>query len=213
MRVLALGAHYDDVELGCGGTLLKHRDQGDDLSIMVITHSSYHSPSKQFVRSRDQARSEGIKSAEQLGAKLICLEKDPLVLYPNEQFVLEIEQHVKDIHPDRVYTHQYNDSHGDHAAVGYVSMRACRKCDQVLLYRSNWYIMDNCQDDDYYVDITDHIEEKLQLISIFESEMKNVGYSWIDFVKKQNHASGAKIQTSYAETFRVSKMVWRNDPI
>jgi len=213
MKVLALGAHFDDVELGCGGTLLKHKARGDEIWIMVVTHSSYHSPSKQFDRSRDQARKEGIDSAKLLGANLICLEKDPLVLYPSEQFVLEIEEHVSRIKPDRVYTHQHNDSHGDHAAVGYVSMRACRKCDQVLLYRSNWYIMDNCQDDDYYVDITEHIDDKLTLIRLFESEMKNVNYSWIDFVKKQNCAAGAKIQAGYAETFRLSKMVWRNGSV
>jgi LmbE family N-acetylglucosaminyl deacetylase len=113
---------------------------------------------------------------------------------------------VNRIKPDYVYTHQPNDSHADHAAVGYVSMRACRKCDRVLLYRSNWYIMDNTQDDNYYVNISDFIDDKIKLIRFFESEMKNTNYSWIDFVKKQNSAAGAKVNVPYAETFHLVKM-------
>jgi len=206
MKVLAIGAHFDDVELGCGGTLLKHRDRGDDIYIVVITHSAYESPAKGSKRRKDVARSEGEKSAKYLNAELICFNKEPIVLLPTEKLVLEVEMIVNKIKPDRVYTHQPND---DHAAVGYVSMRACRKCDEVFLYRSNWYIMDNTQDDNYYVDISDYIDQKTELISFFESELKMVNYSWLDFVKKQNSAAGTKVNVSYAETFRVVKMFWK----
>jgi LmbE family N-acetylglucosaminyl deacetylase len=206
MKVLAIGAHFDDVELGCGGTLLRHKKAGDDVNIMVVTNSAYKSPTKQCSRSSSQAKKEGQRSAKYLGANLVCCDKEPIVLIPTEKLVLEIEDMVNRIKPDYVYTHQPNDSHADHAAVGYVSMRACRKCDRVLLYRSNWYIMDNTQDDNYYVNISDFIDDKIKLIRFFESEMKNTNYSWIDFVKKQNSAAGAKVNVPYAETFHLVKM-------
>jgi LmbE family N-acetylglucosaminyl deacetylase len=206
MKVLAIGAHFDDVELGCGGTLLKHKKAGDDIYIMVVTNSAYKSRVKNCNRSAYLARKEGEKSARYIGAKLICCGKKPIVLLPTEKFVLEVEHIVNKIKPDCVYTHQPNDSHADHASVGYVSMRACRKCDKVLMYRSNWYIMDNTQDDNYYVDISSFINEKVKLLNFFESEMKNVNYAWIDFVKKQNSAAGAKVGVSYAETFQMVKM-------
>ena len=209
MRILAIGAHFDDVELGCSGALLKHRDRGDSLHIAVVTHSGYSSPTKQFVRESSLAKMEGERSAEQLGAELICFNKEPLVLVPNEKLVLEFEDLVNTIQPDRVYTHYPNDCHADHAAVGFISMRACRKCDEVLLYRSNWYITNNAQDGHYYVDISSYIEEKMELLSLFESEMRNVDYSWLDFVKKQNSAAGAKVGVAYAETFTVSKLFWK----
>ncbi len=206
--MLAIGAHFDDIELGCGGTLLKHQDLGDEINLLVVTHSAYTSPSKESSRERDQARTEGEKSARFLRASLLCCNKDPIVLIPTEKLVLEIEGIVNNIKPDRVYTHQPNDSHADHAAVGYISMRACRKCNQVFFYRSNWYIMDNTQDDNYYVNISDYMDRKVELLNIFESEMKQVNYSWIDFVKKQNSAAGAKVGVPYAETFHVMKFFW-----
>jgi LmbE family N-acetylglucosaminyl deacetylase len=208
MKILAIGSHFDDVELGCGGTLLKHRDKGDELSIIVVTHSGYESATKTCRRSAEEARLEGEKSANILGAKLICCNKEPVILVPTEKIILEIEELVNKLKPDRVYTHQPNDSNADHAAVGYMSMRACRKCDEVLLYRSNWYIMDNTQDDNYYVDISDYMDEKMELLKLFESEMKIINYSWIDFVKRQNSAAGAKVNIAYAETFHIVKMFW-----
>lgn len=209
MKILAIGAHFDDVELGCGGTLLKHKDMGDELHILVITHSGYESPSKGLCRKVEDARAEGEKSAKSLGAKLTCCNKECAVLVPSEKLVFEIEDIVNKIKPDRVYTHQPEDFHADHAAVGSVSMRACRKCDEVLLYRSNWYVMDNMPNDNYYVDISNYIDKKIELIKLFDSEMKNVNYSWIDFIKKQNYAAGAKANAAYAETFRVMKIFWR----
>ncbi|MCU7834969.1 MAG: PIG-L family deacetylase [gamma proteobacterium symbiont of Taylorina sp.] len=208
MKVLAIGAHFDDIELGCSGTLLKHKEQGDEVYLLVITHSSYCKDGE-FYRSAEDAKNEGVKSASKLGAKMICLEKDPLVLLPTEEFVLDIEKIVKKINPDRVYTHQPTDTHADHAAVGAASIRACRKCHEVFLYRSNWYIMDSSPNDNFYVDISGYIDEKVELIKIFESEMKKVNYTWVDFVKKQNEAAGAKIFVQYAETFHIVKMFWK----
>jgi LmbE family N-acetylglucosaminyl deacetylase len=209
MRVLAIGAHFDDIELGCGGTLLKHRERGDDIHLLVVTHSGYQSLTKNLIRSKEEARAEGEQSAKFFKAKLICCEKEPCVLIPTEGLVSEIEEIVNEIKPDRVYTHQPNDSHADHASLGFVSIRACRKCDEVFFYRSNWYIMDSVQGDNYYVDISAHMEEKIMLLNLFESEMKNVNYSWIDFVRKQNGAAGAKVGVEYAETFNAVKIFWK----
>jgi len=209
MKVLAIGAHADDVELGCGGTLLRHRDAGDEIHILVITHSGYSSINKNFIRHKEMALFEGKKSADLLRANFICLEKEPLILVPNEKFVLELNEIISRIKPDRVYVHRPSDNHSDHAAVGNVAIRAARKCDSVFLYRSNWYIMDNGIEDKYYVDISDYIEPKKELIAVFESEMKAVNYSWIDFVTKQNSAAGAKIGVDFAETYQMVKMVWR----
>jgi len=209
MKILAIGAHADDVELGCGGTLLRHRDSGDEIFIVVITHSGYSSTKKNLVRQKEVAIQEGRKSAEILKAKFICLEKEPLTLIPNEKLVQELDDVIEEIQPERVYVHRASDAHSDHAAVGYVSLRAARKCDSVFLYRSNWYIMDTDTEDRYYVDISDYVEQKKELIAVFESEMKAVNYSWIDFVVKQNFASGAKIGVNSAETFQMAKMVWR----
>jgi len=207
MRVLAIEAHFDDVELGCGGTLVKHRDQGDEIFILSVTHSSYELADG-HCRSREIALAEGLESARRLGAQLVCLDLEPLVLTPTERLVLEIENVVNRIKPDRVYTHHATDVHADHAAVGFTSIRACRKVEDILLYRSNWYIHNNAAEDNLYVNVSDQMNEKIELIKVFESEISKANYTWLEFVTKQNCASGARIGVKYAETFTVLKSVW-----
>lgn len=41
MNILAIGAHFDDVELGCGGALAKHTSSGDQVTVYVATKSGY----------------------------------------------------------------------------------------------------------------------------------------------------------------------------
>ena len=87
MKVLAIGAHFDDVELGCGGTLLKHRDRGDDIYIVVITHSAYESPAKGCKRRKEIARAEGEKSA-------VCRRKDFSVCSDKPSLPLWLSQSI-----------------------------------------------------------------------------------------------------------------------
>ena len=70
MNVLAVGAHFDDLELGCSGTLIKHVKAGDRVIMLVLTDSSYQNPSGQVVRSQDAAMNEGRLAAEIIGAEL-----------------------------------------------------------------------------------------------------------------------------------------------
>lgn len=73
MNILAMGAHFDDVELGCGASLKKLRDEGHTLYIFVGTSSGFVSASSfQPLRSGEQARAEGQLAADALGAELIC---------------------------------------------------------------------------------------------------------------------------------------------
>lgn len=208
MRVLAIEAHLDDVELGCGGTLLKHRDQGDELFTLCLTHSSYEVAPGGYRRTKEEALREGMRAAAQLGSRLTVINNEPLVLTATEKLVLEIEAIVRDIRPERVYTHHPNDVHADHAAVGSMSLRACRKINEVFFYRSNWYFGTGQPEDNFYVDISPQADEKLQLISYFESEIGKANNTWPDFVRKQNQAAGARIGVAHAETFSVLKMTW-----
>ena len=181
---------------------------GDKVSILVVTHSGYKKETDNFERIKAMAKEEGASSANMIGADLHCMDKDPLNLVCTESFVFEIEKFINEIKPDRIYSHQPTDTHSDHAAVAAASLRACRKCKEVFLYRSNWYIMDHYLRDNYFVDISDFLEKKIELLRVFKTEMEKVNYEWIDFVKKQNEAAGAQIYAAAAEAFHMVKQVW-----
>ena len=73
MNVLAIGAHFDDVELGCGGTLARHVHNGDDVYVYIATVSGFTNQYNEAVRSNEIARREGEAAMRILGVKeLIC---------------------------------------------------------------------------------------------------------------------------------------------
>ena len=207
MNILAIGAHSDDVEIGCGGMLLKHVDMGDNVFILTITDSEYTLPGNGFIRHAGVARGEAEEAAGKIGAELICLEKRSLHLLHSEEFSYEIDEVIQRIKPDIVLTHWGGDFHSDHAAVSLSSIRAARHIGTVLLYRSNWYNTEDEFRGDYYVNISNYIEKKLDVIKSYRSVLEPVNYSWIDFIRKQNMYEGMRIGVEAAECFSCIKYV------
>ena len=61
LNILAIGAHPDDIEIGCGGTLLKYRDKGFSVFLMVLTDGQFGASKE--VRKQEQIRSSKILDA------------------------------------------------------------------------------------------------------------------------------------------------------
>ena len=71
-NVLAIGAHPDDIEFGCFGTLKKHKDQGDNVTLLVMTQSDVKDAhTGKVTRDSVISQKEATKAAEILGANLI----------------------------------------------------------------------------------------------------------------------------------------------
>jgi LmbE family N-acetylglucosaminyl deacetylase len=208
MKILAIGAHFDDVEIGCGGTLIRHvTERGDDVTILTVTSSEYTLPNGGFSRSSAVAYAEAETSARLIGAKLLCMGKEPLNLIHTEQLAHELNQIVKEIGPDLVLTHWGGDFHSDHSAVSLSSVRAARHVGTILLYRSNWYHTEATFDSNYYVNISNYLKKKLDILRVYKSVLESVNYSWIDFIRKQNEYEGLRIGVDAAENFMCIKNV------
>ena len=71
-NVLAIGAHPDDIEFGCFGTLKKHKDQGDNVTLLVMTQSDVKDAhTGKVTRDSNISKNEANNAANLLGAKLI----------------------------------------------------------------------------------------------------------------------------------------------
>ena len=208
MNILAIGAHFDDVEIGCGGTLLKRVSEfGDNVKILTVTSSEYTLPTNGYTRHPETARKEAEEAAKQIGAELICLDKQPLKLIHTEQLAHELNRVVEQIAPDIVLTHWGGDFHSDHAAVSLSSVRAVRHVGRILLYRSNWYMTEESFNGNYHVNISEYLEKKLEVIKSYKSVLEPVNYTWIDFIRKQNEYEGLRIGVAAAENFLCIKNV------
>src|SRR5262249_46566871 len=123
VNVLAIGAHFDDVELGCGGTLAKHKANGDRVFIYIATQSGYRAPDQSVVRDNDVARREGEQAVRILGAdELICGPFKTFEVEFVEALNTEILGIVERTKTDIVYTHWIGDIHHDHQVVAKASL-------------------------------------------------------------------------------------------
>ncbi len=204
-KVLAIGAHFDDVELGCGGTLLNWKDQGYDITIFTASMSGYQDSQGNVIRSDETAHAEGIKASKYIGANLIRGSFPTFELEFSEPLnckLIEVSDAVK---PDIVLTHWNGDVHHDHRVVALASLHCCRHISRLLMYCSNWYESDRRFDPRFFVDISDTFERKLELIEIYRSEKTRTGELWIDYVRSQSRLMGLKAGVQYAEGFEVIK--------
>jgi LmbE family N-acetylglucosaminyl deacetylase len=206
LNVLAIGAHFDDVELGCGGALAKHKANGDSVYIYVATVSGYASPDKLVVRSNDVARREGEEAVRRLGAdELICGAFKTLEVEFIDLLNVEILRIVQDKKIDLVYTHWHGDVHHDHQALAKASLHACRHVPRLLMYRSNWYHSPLDFRGSFFVDISEFWNIKEHAIRAHESEIARTHERWIGFFRNEAEAAGQRMGVPLAESFEVVK--------
>jgi len=206
MNVLAIGAHFDDVELGCGGTLAKHAKQGDNVYVYVATVSGFTNQYDQTVRSSEIAREEASAAMKILGVReLICGAFKTLQIEFVDPLNIEILKIVKEKQIDTVYAHWVGDIHHDHQAVAKASLHSCRHVPRMLMYRSNWYHSTMEFRGNYYVDISKYWSVKENAIRAHASENDRTSGRWITFFKNEALNAGQRIGVEYAEVFEVVK--------
>lgn len=205
MNVLAIGAHFDDIELGCGGALAKHVANGDTVFAYVATLSGFKNQDNEVIRSNETALREGIKAMEILGVELIRGSFNTLEVEFTDELNVDILQIVKQKNIQKVYTHWMGDVHHDHQAVARASLHSCRHVPRLLMYRSNWYHSNVDFKGNFYVDISQTLDKKMEAVSAHESEMDRTHRKWIEFFTNEAANAGQRIGTKFAEIYEVVK--------
>jgi len=203
MNILAVGAHYDDLELGCGGTLVKHVKNSDNVTMLVITNSAYKNPSGTIIRKAEDAFKEGDAAAKIIGAKLICLNYEVFKVPFDEVLSSIILDYIEKLKIDTIYSHWINDLHRDHQYAAKSTFMAGRHVPRFLMYRSNFYDTENQFRGNFYSDISEFMNKKVEIIKFYKSELERVRYKWLDFFTKQHENDGQKIGVKYAECFEI----------
>lgn len=205
MNILAIGAHFDDVELGCGGSLLAWKGQGHAITIFVVSRSGYRDPQGTVIRSDATARAEGIAAADYIGAKLIEGDIPTFELEFAEPLNKKLMDVLHSVQPDMVLTHWSGDVHHDHQALALASLHCCRHIPRLLMYCVNWYESDQRFDPRFFVDISATLEKKTELIEMYRSENGRTGGLWLDYVRASARMTGLRAGVQYAEGFEVVK--------
>jgi len=201
MNILAIGPHPDDIEFGCGGTLIKYVQAGHQVFLLVLTDGS-------FGGDPEVRRGEQQEAAKCLGAKELfwCNYRDT-ELIGNHELIVKIDEIIHKVKPDVVFLNFWADVHQDHRAAAQAAVSASRYIREVLFYEvpSTQHF-----EPDIFVDIKDVLDKKLQLLSIHASQVNRTkveNLSILESVQSCANFRGFQGRVKYAEGFKAVRLL------
>jgi len=196
--ILAVGAHPDDIELGCGGTLCNAARAGSTVIAVFVTRGELSGNPE--VRTKESKEALGI-----LGVKEVYFGDFPDTEVPSCRKAIEFLEHFYDKYkPDMVLTHTVNDIHQDYRQVGWLSVSAFRNVQRMLAYETPRVTSEFSPA--YFVDITDCVDSKWEALKRHASQGSK---RYLAYESMVNLASfrGSQVGLRAAEAFEVVKYV------
>ncbi len=196
MNILAIGAHPDDIEFGCGGTLTRFVQAGHKVSLLIMTEGTMGGQG--HIRRREQ-----LNAAKVLGAEQVYWgDYEDTKLPIDQPMIRKIEDVVVAVDPTFVFVHCPNDTHQDHRNLAAGVISATRYVKNVLFYEgpSTSEIRPAA-----YGDITDLMENKLELLRAHESQVSKINVADLTIVDGAISTAtfrGIQSRVKYAEAFQ-----------
>ena len=190
-RVLAIGAHPDDIELGCGATLARHAEQGHAITILTLAASADGCPSERRLADAELA-------ASRLGAPLVVGGDGALT---ESDRVALIERVVASFEPTTIYAHSEHDAHADHRAAHRAALLGTRGVPTFLCFQSATSTIDFRPT--MFVDVTHHVERKMELLEVQATPPGRRPHVERDLVIATSRYWGRFASTRHAEPFQV----------
>lgn len=201
LKVLALGAHPDDIEFGCGATLIKLFALGAHISLWIATYGEVGASNK--IR-----KAEAESSASFMGTNGIFWGGYPDTLIPHsKEIITKIEQVLKEVEPDIIFVHYYEDTHQDHVNLSLSTITATRYSKNVLFYEVP--TTSTAFSPDIFVDIKDVLDKKLNLLKTHASQIDKVKIGILDILEVARSTAnfrGIQARVEYAEGFQAYRL-------
>ena len=201
MKIMAIGAHSDDVEIGCGGTIARAIREGHEATIIVVTEPAGGD--------RPDWHRETLDAATVLGADIRTLryEQDSYIL--NRELITDLSRLVRDIQPDIVFAMWRHDTHQDHRITCKATLAASRDVKMVLTMEgvAPARLIEQMFTPRAYIRLTEKdIAIKIKAIEAHRSQADKYGAQWAEGMKARAMVRGAETNAQYAEAFDV---VWQ----
>ena len=226
--ILAIGVHPDDIELGCGGTIVKHIDLGFSVGAIDLTQGELGTRGSAEIRLNEAEESKKLmelKFRENLGFE------DGFVTADNKAYQLEIVKRIRKYQPDIVLCNAINDRHPDHPRSASLVVKACFLAGLTKIktefdggvqsaFRPKQvlhYIQWNPIKPDFIIDITGYMDAKLAAVKAYRSQFHDPTSSepetlisskqFLDSVSYRASDLGRLIGVEYAEGFTSDKLI------
>ncbi len=225
LDILAIGAHPDDIELSCSGTLLKHIELGYRIGLCDLTQGELGSRGNETIR---------MKEATLAYKKMGALVRENLMMKDgffehNLENILRLVTVIRKFQPEIVLANSISDRHPDHGRAAKLISDSCfysglTKVKTIVdgVDQEVWrpgsvyhYVQDRNVEYDFVVDISMYFTKKMDLILTYASQFdadENDGpvtpissKQFMKFMEAKNRSYGRDIQVEYGEAFKTQR--------
>ena len=219
-KILVVAAHPDDEVLGCGGTIARHADSGDQVEVLIVAEGS---TSRQQKRDRAQVRDElsSLANAAQIagsilgaaGVELLDLPDNRLDSLNRLDLIKRVEEFVERHQPECVYVHHAGDVNIDHRRLHEAVVTACRPTPGHVVKRLLSFEVASSTEwqppgsgpafhANWFVDISDQWARKREALAAYSSEMRDWPHARsLDAIEHLARWRGAQVGVEAAEAF------------
>ena len=221
MNVLVIAPHMDDEVLGVGGTICRHVEAGDLVTVCVVANRAYgHSYDEQKIAEERQTacRAKSVLGYHQIQFLNLPDERLDAAL---QDIIIPLERAYEQVQPQIVYVNHHGDNNQDHQAVFRAAMVVCRPhgCGDLR----GLYVYETPSSTDQsppllgnaflpgrYVDISMHLERKLSALRCYERELRTFPHPRsVEGITVYGRKRGSEIGMEVAEAFMVLRELWR----
>ena len=201
MNVLALGAHPDDVEYGCGGMLTKYAERGHDVYLWVASDGSLGGDG--IVRRQEQA-----DSALVIGAREVLWGEYPDTEIPlNRELIVRLEQVLRKVQPRMIFVNYPEDTHQDHRNLAQGTLSATRYVPNFLFYEvpTTQNFTPNC-----FTDIEKVLDKKLACLEAHRSQVAKTNIedlTILELAVSTANFRGIQGRVKFAEAFQSVRLL------
>lgn len=217
-KVVVVAPHPDDETLGCGGTLLRHIKEGDEVHWLVVTSMSKASGfTEKQIKKRKNEMFKVFNAYNFSNIHELNFPPAALDTIPKGQLISAIAEVFTKIEPEIIYTVNRNDAHSDHELV-YDSVMSSTKSfrypfvKRVLAYETMSETEFGMKPEDggfrpnVFINIEDYIEKKLSILEFYESEISDFPFPRSRVaLKALAQLRGAQSNCHAAEAFTLIK--------
>lgn len=225
-KVLVVVAHPDDEVLGCGATIARHANSGDEVHVIILAEGVTSRDNTRVRVMRNAELSELAKNAE-LANKVLGVHSHSLHDLPDNRLdsinLLDvtklIENYVQSIKPEILYTHHAGDVNIDHRIIHEAVVTATRpqpgQSVKTLLFfevpsSTEWQTPGSAMPflPNWFVDVTSTLDVKIKALESYQSEMRSWPHSRsYEAVQYLARWRGASIGCEAAEAFMVGRQI------
>jgi UDP-hydrolysing UDP-N-acetyl-D-glucosamine 2-epimerase len=219
-KILVVSVHPDDETLGCGGTLLKHKKNGDEINLLICTEIKLENG---YSQDRLDKRVEQLKEVqEEYQFSNVCnlgLSTMQVDEYSMSDLITKISKIINKIKPNIIYLPFQSDIHSDHRVI-FDAVYACTKSFRYPFIKKV-YMMETLSETEFcvatqansfvpniFVNISEFLEDKLKIMQIYKTEIEEHPFPRsLKNIEALATFRGATSGYKYAESFMLLKEV------